>query len=131
VHEISLLNRIRKNNPALHSHLDMQFHFSSSEHILYFSKSTHSPEQASSQEPQKFGDNVLLIAINLDPFCAHEADIELPLWQFGLPDHAALQVEELISESSFIWNGKHQHIHLDPQQIPFAIWRVRPCGNEA
>ncbi len=135
VHEISLLNRIRKNNPALHSHLDMQFHFSSSEHILYFSKSTPSPgqeqHQGQHQDNQKFGDNVLLIAINLDPFAAHSAEIELPLWKFGLPDHAALQVEELMSESRFIWSGKHQHIHLDPQQIPFAIWRVRPYGNDA
>lgn len=131
VHEISVLNRIRKNNPALHSHLDMQFHFSSSDQILYFSKSTPGAGLDAEESHQKFGDNVLLIAINLDPFAAHSAEIELPLWKFGLPDHAALQVEELMSESRFIWSGKHQTIHLDPQQTPFAVWRVRPYGTEA
>jgi starch synthase (maltosyl-transferring) len=125
VHEISLLNRIRKGNPALQTHLGVRFHYSSSEQILYFSKATLDLRG----DGHRFGDNVLLIAINLDPFSAHDATIELPLWLFGLPDHATLKAEELMSETGFTWQGKQQRIHLDPQELPFAIWRIRPLKN--
>lgn len=129
VHEVTQLNRIRNRNPALQSHLGVRFHYSSSDQILYFSKSTrreYGPQDAERSDIEdRFGDNVILVAINLDPFAAHDAMIELPLWQLGLPDHAALDVEELMSESRFTWHGKQQNIRLDPQQMPFAIWRVR------
>jgi starch synthase (maltosyl-transferring) len=127
VREVSLLNRIRNGNPALQTHLGVQFHYSSSDQILYFSKSTRIGNGTVDAD-DRFGDNVILVAINLDPFAAHDATIDLPLWQFDLPDHAALDVEELMSESRFTWHGRQQHIHLDPQQMPFAIWRVRPAS---
>jgi len=125
VREVTLLNRIRNANPALHTHLNVQFHPSSSDQILYFSKSTRGSKNE--DDVDMFGDNVLLIAINLDPFNAHEATIDLPLWQFGLPDHGSVEVEELISESRFTWTGRQQHVRLDPQHMPFAIWRIRPA----
>ncbi len=123
VREVTLLNRIRNSNPALQTHLGVRFHDSSNENILYFSKSTKG------EDDDHFGDNVILVAINLDPFAAHDAAIDLPLWRFGLRDHASLEVEELMSESHFPWHGRQQQIHLDPQQLPFAIWRVRPALN--
>ncbi|WP_188396524.1 maltotransferase domain-containing protein [Oxalicibacterium flavum] len=123
VHEVGQLNRIRSGNPALHTHLNVRFHDASDEHILYFSKSVRGAAA------DRFGDNTLLVAINLDPFAAHEATIDLPLWRFGLHDDAEVQVEELMSESRFAWRGRQQRIHLDPQQLPFAIWRVRPAGQ--
>ncbi|GGI20974.1 alpha-1,4-glucan--maltose-1-phosphate maltosyltransferase [Oxalicibacterium faecigallinarum] len=122
VREVTQLNRIRTSNPALHTHLNVRFHTASDDHILYFSKSTRGTSA------DRFGDNTLLIAINLDPFAAHESTIDLPLWQFGLHDDAEVEVEELMSESRFTWRGRQQHVRLDPQQLPFAIWRLRPSG---
>ncbi|HEY6773578.1 MAG TPA: hypothetical protein VI140_06365, partial [Oxalicibacterium sp.] len=75
---------------------------------------------------ERFGDNALLVAINLDPSHAHEAAIDVPLWRFGLPDDGAVHVEELTSDAHFVWHGRQQQIRLDPQQQPFAIWRLRP-----
>jgi len=122
VREVTQLNRIRNGNPALHTHLNVRFHTASDDNILYFSKSTRGASG------DRFGDNTLLIAINLDPFAAHECTIDLPLWQFGLQDNAEVEVEELMSESRFTWRGTQQAVRLDPQQLPFAIWRVRPSG---
>jgi starch synthase (maltosyl-transferring) len=110
--EIALLNRIRRRNPALQTHLGLQFHFAGNDNILYYRKST--PER----------DNVLLIAVNLDPYHAQEAVIEVPLWEWNLPDHAAVAVEDLIGGHRFTWHGKLQSIRLDPYELPFAIWRV-------
>jgi starch synthase (maltosyl-transferring) len=112
--EITLLNRIRRENPALHSHLGLQLLPAWNDNIMFFEKASAGRE------------NVLLIAINLDPHNAHEADVEIPLWSWNLPDHGALQLEDLIAGNRFTWTGKIQRLRLDPLAgLPFAIWRVR------
>jgi starch synthase (maltosyl-transferring) len=112
--EITLLNRIRRENPALHSHLGIQFLTAWNENIMFFEKTSPGRE------------NALLIAVNLDPYNAHEADVEIPLWSWNLPDHGALELEDLIAGNRFTLSGKVQRIRLDPLNgLPFAIWRVR------
>ncbi|CAB3786030.1 maltotransferase domain-containing protein [Pararobbsia alpina] len=116
IHEITSLNRIRRVNPALHTYHGLQFLPADNEQILFFEKATHSR------------DNVLVIAITLDPHAVQEAHVELPLWRFGLPDDATLNVEDQMSGTHFNWTGKYQQIRLDPHAMPFAIWRIRPPG---
>ncbi len=110
--EIAQLNRIRRANPALQTHLGVAFYTCSNSNIVYFGKAT----------PAR--DNVILVAVSLDPHHAQEADIELPLWEFGLDDNGLLLAEDLLDGHSFDWRGKHQHIRLEPEH-PYRIWRVR------
>ncbi len=110
--EITMLNRIRRENPALHSHLGLQLLSANNDNILFFEKSSPGHE------------NVVLVAISLDPHQPQEADIEIPLWTFGRPDHGTLDMEDLLTGQSFGWTGKWQHIRLEPDR-PFAIWRMR------
>jgi starch synthase (maltosyl-transferring) len=118
VAEVTRLNRIRHANPALHSHLGLTFYNAANDSILYFGKAT--PDR----------DNTILVAVNLDPHRPQEADIEIPLWEWGLPDDGALAAENLMTGEHFIWRGKNQHIRLDPATTPFAIWRVRPARED-
>lgn len=112
--EIAMLNRIRRENPALHSHLGLQLLTAWNDNIMFYEKASTSRE------------NALLIAVNLDPYNAQEADVEIPLWSWNLPDHGALDLEDLISGRKFTLTGKIQRIRLDPHAgLPFAIWRVR------
>lgn len=112
--DIARLNRIRKANPALHTHVNTRFYNAWNDDILYYAK------------PSRGGDEMILVAVNLNPFAVQEADFEVPLWEFGLPDHGALAVEDLIHDRAFVWHGKIQHVRLDPHEYPFAIWRIRP-----
>ncbi|MCG6122480.1 MAG: DUF3416 domain-containing protein [Microvirga sp.] len=114
VDEITRLNRIRRANPALQTHLNVRFHNAFNDNILYYAK------------PSPDGGEMILVAVNLDPHNAQEADIEVPLWDFGLGDDASVDVEDLFSEAVFVWRGKIQRIRLDPAERPFAIWRIRP-----
>ncbi len=111
VAEITRLNRIRRENPALHSHLNVEFLPAYNDNVLYF---------------RKFAEdgNMLLIAINLDPFTAQEARIEIPLWRFGIADDGAIGVEDLMSDAAFTWDGKFQTILIDPSLRTFFIWRL-------
>jgi starch synthase (maltosyl-transferring) len=110
--EITRLNLIRRNHPALQSHLGLTFYNAFNGNILYFGKRA------------KAQGEIILVAVNLDPFSAQSANIEVPLWEFGLPDHASIAVEDLMRGHRFSWQGKSQTIELDPREIPFSIWRI-------
>jgi starch synthase (maltosyl-transferring) len=118
--EITQLNRLRRENPALQSHLGIRFYPAHDDNILYFAKTTPPTVPG-----RNLGDNVVLVAINLDPYNVHEATFEVPLWEFGLPDDAVLEVDDLVQGRHLTWHGKYQHIRLDPFSNPYAIWRVR------
>lgn len=114
VYEITQLNRLRRENPALHTHLGVTFHTVHNDRLLLFTKATESL------------DNVILVAVNLDPFEPQEGTFELPLALFGLPEEAALHVEDLMSGRRWTWQGQWQSVRLDPAVMPFAIWRLHP-----
>ena len=115
--EITMLNRIRRTNPALHSHLGISFLPSSNPNVLFFEKATERR------------DNVLLIAIALEPYGIQDADVEIPLWKWGLGDGDAVAAHDLVSGDRFEMRGKYQTIRLDPQVLPFAIRRVAVPGR--
>jgi starch synthase (maltosyl-transferring) len=120
VGEITALNRIRRANPALHTHLNITFLPAHNEHILFFEKAT------------EVRDNVIIVAINLDPFNEQGADIELSWATFAhwhLHDQAAIEVVDQMTGERFEWYGRWQHIRLDPGVRPFAIWRIAPTGG--
>ena len=114
VAEIAQLNRIRRQNPALHSHLGLRLYNAWNDHLLYFGKRTAD------------GSNFVLVVINLDPHNAQEAHFELPLWEMGLADDAPTAGEDLMTGHRWTWYGKHQWTRLDPSQQPFGIWRIKP-----
>ncbi|WP_181704721.1 maltotransferase domain-containing protein [Chthonobacter rhizosphaerae] len=110
--EITRLNRIRRDNPALHSHLGITFLNAFNDSVLWFQKAT----------PAR--DNVLLVAVSLDPHAVQEADVEIPLWEWHQPDHGSLAVEDLVRGHRFSWHGKTQRLRLDPHELPYSIWRI-------
>jgi starch synthase (maltosyl-transferring) len=115
--EITRLNHIRRANPALQTHLGITFHNAFNDQVLYYSKATGDLQ------------NVVMVAVNLDPRFPQECDIEVPVWLWGLPDTAVVAVTDLMDDHTFTWNGKMQHIRLDPAVLPFAIWRIRPLSG--
>lgn len=114
VAEITKLNQIRRTNPALQSHLGIRFHYVDDDQVLFFSKTT----------PQR--DSIVLVAISLDPHAARAGTLELPLWQWGLPDDGVVHLEDLANDRRFALSGKHHRIELTPER-PFLVWKVLPA----
>ncbi|MGE8304190.1 MAG: alpha-1,4-glucan--maltose-1-phosphate maltosyltransferase [Pseudomonas kermanshahensis] len=110
--EIAQLNRIRRQNRALQTHLGVAFFNCWNDNILYFAKRT--PER----------DNFILVAISLDPHNAQEASFELPLWELGLDDNADTVGEDLMNGHRWTWHGKTQWMRIEPWHQPFGIWRI-------
>ncbi len=116
VAEITRLNRIRRLHPALQSHLGLTFYPAFNDQVLLYGKRT------------EHGRDMILVAVNLDPHNVQEAAIEIPLWEWGLPDHEALAATDLMRGHRFVWRGKQQRVRLDPADLPFAIWQIAPAG---
>ena len=109
--EIATLNRIRRMHPALQTHLGVTFYRALNDQVLLYGKGSAREEK-------------LLVAVSLDPHQPQEAAIEVPLWEFGLPDDGAIAATDLVRGNRFVWHGKHQRIRLDPADLPFAIWQI-------
>ncbi|MFC3126247.1 maltotransferase domain-containing protein [Pseudoroseomonas globiformis] len=114
--EITALNRIRRENPALQTHLGTTFVQSNHDGILTYVKQT--PD----------GSNAVLVAVSMDPHQTLETHFELPQTALGLPYGASLVAEDLMRGGEENWGGSHRHIRLDPHHNPFAIWRIRAAA---
>jgi starch synthase (maltosyl-transferring) len=110
--EISQLNRIRKSNPALQTHTGLRFFPAHNDQVILYGK------------PLPARGDIILVAVSLDPFHVQEATIEVPLWEWQLPDDGVVTVHDLMRGTKFTWSGKLQRVRFDPAELPFAIWRV-------
>jgi starch synthase (maltosyl-transferring) len=112
VAEITVLNRIRRQHPALQSHLGLVFYPAHNDQVILYGK----------RDP--LDRSMVLVAVSFDPHIVQEAVIEVPLWEFELGDQAAISVTDLMRGGSFMWSGKYQSIRLDPADLPFSVWRL-------
>jgi starch synthase (maltosyl-transferring) len=108
---IALVNRIRRDNPALQSDHSLRFHPSDNDQMLCYSKAA--------------GDNLILVAVNLDPHNAQAAWVELDLKELDLEADQQFQVHDLLTGARYLWHGSRNFVRLDPQQVPAHILRVR------
>ncbi len=111
---VAALNRARRENPALQEFQNLRFYAASSDSVLFYGKMT--ADRA----------NMVFVAVNLDPFEAHDATIEFPLHEMGLGAEDAFEAEDLLSGERHLWRGAHQQLRLDPAQNPAALYRVTP-----
>jgi starch synthase (maltosyl-transferring) len=109
---IARINSIRKENSALQSNRNLRFYDSDDENILFYGKMAAGK------------DNLVFIAVNLDPFQTHESLVRIPVEEFGIGLNEKYMVEELISGTTYLWTGEEQHITLDPDIEPAVILRI-------
>jgi starch synthase (maltosyl-transferring) len=116
--EITKLNALRQHEPHFRNQKGITFYNAFNDNILYYGKTAPGRTDR------------ILVAVNLDPRHEQACDFEIPLWEWALPDHESLAVEDLLNGYKFTWTGKIQRLRLDPSS-PYAIWRVRPLEGAA
>ena len=105
------MNRVRRENPALQSDPSLRFHKAENEQILCYSEMED--------------DNLILMAVNLDPHHVQASWIELDLAELGLAPDQPFQVHDLLTGARYLWHGSRNFVQLDPHQVPAHIFRVR------
>jgi len=110
---ITALNRARRENPALQEYRNLRFHVSDNGRILFFSKITAAL------------DNVVLVAVNVDPFNTQSGFVDVPLDQIGIAEGESYEVADLLTGERFLWKGRRNFVSLDPRNRPAHVLRVR------
>ena len=110
---ITQINRIRREQPALQAFTNLRFYDSDNDHILFYGKMTADKT------------NILLIAVNMDPYTAQEARLTIPLKDMGLGEFDTYHMHELIQDYSHEVMGAEYIIRLDPATEPAAIFEIR------
>jgi starch synthase (maltosyl-transferring) len=124
---ITRLNQIRRTNPALQSDLSLHFHEVDNPQILCYSKSTLKPapplaatSYAATNEPE----NIILVAVNLDPHNEQAGWIDLDLKHLGIAHDEVFEVEDLLTGDRYQWHDRSNYVALRPDVMPGHILRV-------
>jgi len=110
---ITQINRIRKENRALHFYDNLRFYHADNPSILCYGKMTESR------------DNIVLVVVNLDPSRVQHSYVYIPLAEFGPMDSDAYQVHDLLTDMRYLWRGERNYVELNPAFQPAHIFRVR------
>lgn len=108
---IAVVNRIRRENPALQQNLTLTFHETSNDDILCYSKSA--------------GEDVILSIVNVDPHNTQNGYIDLDLAALNVDANRPFQVHELLSGARYTWHGARNYVSLNPHVVPAHIFRIR------
>jgi starch synthase (maltosyl-transferring) len=111
---ITLLNKIRKENPALQQLRNLRLHWSDDSEILVYSK-----QLAAEHNGQK--SNTILVVVNTDPHSVRETTVHLDLKALGVV--GKFRVTDLITGQSYQW-GEHNFVRLDAFTEPAHVFRV-------
>ena len=137
---ITLLNQIRRTNPALQSDLSLHFHPVDNPHLIAYSKSTLKPPPpltlaetltpvpppaarpaaASGTEPA----NTILVVVNLDPHYEQSGWIDLDLKQLGIRHDETFDVEDLLTGIHYQWHDRSNYVALNTTTQPAHIFRL-------
>ena len=104
------INRIRRENPALHRVRNLRLLSVDNPHLIAYSKQS--------------GDNLIVCLVSLDPFHPQEGWLHLPLDDFRLSGERSFQVHDVLGGERYLWQGAAQFVRLNPHEMPARIFRV-------
>ncbi len=108
---IGKINAIRHNTPSLQQTNNIEFLPIENSNILAYYKynSDRSCET--------------LMVVNLDPHYKQDGWVQLPLDQLSIGQGHAVQVKDLVTQSSYIWDKEWNFIELHPA-LPFHLFKI-------
>jgi starch synthase (maltosyl-transferring) len=109
---ITILNRARKNHPALQSTWNMQFCNCENQNLLAFVKAT---EDLS---------DIFLVVVNMDPHQKQWGYIQLPKDRLKIGDRANIKLHDLMTDEHFTWTQEWNYTELDPFKMPFHLFKL-------
>ncbi len=110
--EITTINRIRNENPALQATNNIRFLDIDNDHMIAYAKMSPDLE------------NFILVVVNLDPFHVQSGWIGMPIDDFGIPREQTYMVHDLVSDDRYIWQGEENFVELNPQLLPYHVFKV-------
>ncbi len=110
---IGRVNRVRRDNPALHENTSLRFLAIDNDQLIAYSKTAEA------------GDNIIIVVANLDPHNVHSGWLELDLDAFGITPGTSFQMHDLLSGARYLWSSARNFVRLDPQRMPAHLFVLR------
>ena len=110
---VTALNRVRRANPALQLYDNVVLHESDDEHVIAWSKATHDLS------------NVVLCAVNLDPFETRSAWLTIDPATIGVGADEVYDVEDQLTGERWHWKGGRAWVQLDPSHRSAHVFVIR------
>ncbi|MCW2924610.1 MAG: alpha amylase catalytic region, partial [Thermoleophilia bacterium] len=111
---ITLVNRARREHPALHRTDNLRLHGADNDQLLVYSKAT--PDC----------DDVVLVVVNLDGTWRQGATLHLDLEALGIAsEDEPYVVHDLLGGATYAWTGSNPYVELDPAILPAHVLHVR------
>ena len=109
---ITRVNHIRRESPALQQ--DHRLHFFEVDNDLLFCYAKTVPDNA----------EIILVVANLDPHHTQSGWVTLPLDKLGLDKYQSYQVQDLLTDARFLWNGARNYVEINPKVAPAHIFKL-------
>ena len=109
---MSILNRIRKENPALQSTWNIQFCTIENNQLLAYVKATDDLS------------NIILCVVNLDVNGKQSGFVQLPKDRLRLGDKINVKLHDLITDEHYTWTQEWNFVELNPFKMPFHLFKV-------
>jgi starch synthase (maltosyl-transferring) len=122
---VTLLNQIRRTNPALQSDLSLHFHTVDNPKLIAYSKSA--PAIPADGDSPTAPANTILVAVNLDPHNEQAGWIDLDLKQLGIHHNESFDVEDLLTGTHYKWHDRSNYVALHPATTAH-IFRITHSG---
>ena len=110
---IARVNRIRRENAALHSDRSLRFLTVANEQLVCYAKQSETPR------------NTILVVVNLDPHHVQTGWIEIPTALLDVTAHESYQLHDLLTDARYLCHGPKIYVELNPQSVPAHIFRLR------
>jgi starch synthase (maltosyl-transferring) len=110
---IARMNRIRRQNPALHSDRSLTFCAVDNDQMIAYLKT----DAASG--------NAILTVVNLDPHNVQSGWLQVDAAAFGAAPDRPFQAHDLLSDQRFPWRSGRNFVSLDPRRAPAHVFRLR------
>ena len=109
---ISLVNKARRENPALQSNRSLRFHAVDNDQLICYSKCT--PD----------GSNVMLVVVNLDYRYKQSGWVTLSLDELGIAHDRPYRVHDILDGATYTWKGPRNYVELNPVKLSAHIFQV-------
>jgi starch synthase (maltosyl-transferring) len=111
---IRRVNSIRRDHVALQDNYSLTFHLTDNPQLIAYSKTS-----------EDRGDK-LLVVVNLDPVNRQMGWVDVALKEFRLAAEESYEVNDLLTDKKYIWQGSRNYVELNPAVLPAHIFRVEP-----
>ncbi len=109
---MSLINKARKENEALHSTWNIQFCPIENNQLIAYLKATDDLK------------NIILVVVNLDPNGTQTGYVQLPKEYLKLGDKVNIKLHDLITDEHYTWTQEWNFVQLNPHKMPFHLFKV-------